>query len=246
LLKPQRVAVVGATSSIGRALAGELAAHGARLHLMARDPMEAGRVQSDLQVRYGAAVTFGLFDASQPAMHGESVTEAVAALGGLDLAVVAVGDLGDQRAAEADFAQAQRIIDANYAGLVSVLGHLANYFEKQRHGAILAITSVAADRGRRSNYFYGSAKAGLDRFLQGLRARLYAANVRVLTVKPGYVDSRMTFGRVSVLIASPQQVARAALRSLRRGRSVVYVPWFWFWIMLLVRAVPESVFRRLS
>jgi short-subunit dehydrogenase len=227
-------------------MAAELAAQGAHLHLMARDPVEVSRVQSDLRIRYGVPVSVGVFDALQPATHGESVNEAVTALGGIDLAVVAVGDLGDQRAAEADFAQAQRIIESNYTGLVSVLGHLANHLETQRHGAIVVITSVAADRGRRSNYFYGSAKAGLDHFLQGLRARLYRAHVRVLTVKPGYVDSRMTFGRVTLLIASPRQVARAALRSLRRGRNVVYVPWFWFGIMLLVRAAPEPLFKRLS
>jgi short-subunit dehydrogenase len=246
-VKGTGVLLVGGSSGIGRALAREMAARGACLHLAARDDKEADRIAQDLVIRYGAQVSHSAFDVTAYESHSELIERAAQTLGRLDLIVVTVGELGDQLMAQKDAAFTRRIIEANYVGVVSLLTHAANYFEHQRRGAIIAIGSVAGDRGRPSNYVYGSAKSGLDRFLQGLRARLFRSGVQVLTVKPGFVDTRMTFGRPGVILAcSPSRVALAAIHGLERRRNVVYVPWWWFWIMLAVRAVPESVFKRLS
>jgi short-subunit dehydrogenase len=241
------VLLVGASSGIGRALAREMAARGACLHLAARDDKEADRIAQDLVIRYSAQASHSAFDATAYESHSELIERAAQTLGRLDLIVVTVGELGDQLVAQKDAAFTRQIIEANYVGVVSLLTHAANYFEHQHRGAIIAIGSVAGDRGRPSNYVYGSAKSGLDRFLQGLRARLFRSGVHVLTVKPGFVDTRMTFGRPGVILAcSPSRVALAAIHGLERRRNVVYVPWWWFWIMLAVRAMPESVFKRLS
>ncbi len=241
------VLLVGATSAIGRALGQELAARGARLHLAARNDQELERVAADLRVRYIVPVSCSRFEVADSSSHRALLTEAMAALGALDVAIITIGDLGDQARAELDVEVARRTIESNYTGIVSILTDLANHFERQRRGTIVVVSSVAADRGRRDNYVYGSAKGGLERFLQGLRARLAAADVRVITIKPGLVDSRMTFGRPGmILVSSPRQVARAIVRAIDHKRRVVYVPWFWFWIMLGVRAMPEKLLTRLQ
>lgn len=245
-MKGGAVLLIGATSAIGRALGHELALHGARLHLAARNDEELDRIAADLRVRYNAAVTCSHFEAEASSTRGSLLTEALAALGALDLAAITIGDLGDQARAEIDVDAARRTIESNYTGLVPILTHLANYFEQQRRGTIVVLSSVAADRGRRDNYVYGSAKGGLERFLQGLRARLNSAHVQVITIKPGLVDTRMTFGRPGmVMVASPQRVARTIVRATDHKRRVVYVPWFWFWIMLGVRAMPERFLNRM-
>lgn len=246
-MKGSRVLLIGATSAIGRALSRELAARGARLHLAARNDPEVERIAADLRIRYDIPVSCSHFDAADSSSHSAVVADAAAALAPLDLVVITIGEIGNQARAEAEMDVARRMIESNYTGIVSVLTHVANRLEQQRHGTIVVLSSVAADRGRRANYVYGSAKGGLERFLQGLRARLAIANVRVLTVKPGLVDTRMTFGRPGmVLVASPQRVALTIIRAIDRKRSVIYVPWFWFWIMLAVRAMPERLFRRLK
>jgi decaprenylphospho-beta-D-erythro-pentofuranosid-2-ulose 2-reductase len=245
-MKGQGVLLIGGTSGIGRALARELASRGAALHLAARNGAELGRVGEDLKVRYQVPVSWSLFEAADSASHPAFLAGAVRALRTLDMVVIAVGDVGDQAEAERDADQARRIIESNYTGVVSVLTPIANYLEGQGHGTIVVLASVAGDRGRRANYVYGSAKGGLDRFLQGLRVRLGSAHVRVLTVKPGLVDTRMTFGRAALpLLASPTRAAHAIVRGIEGKANVIYVPWFWWWVMLGVRAMPEPLFRRL-
>jgi short-subunit dehydrogenase len=126
------------------------------------------------------------------------------------------------------------------------LNIIANHFEQRHKGFICAVSSVAGDRGRQSNYLYGSAKGALSIYLQGLRNRLHHSQVRVITIKPGFVDTRMTFGRSKLfLLASPDRVARGIYQAVVRGKNVVYLPWFWRYIMLLVRAIPEGIFKRL-
>jgi decaprenylphospho-beta-D-erythro-pentofuranosid-2-ulose 2-reductase len=149
---------------------------------------------------------------------------------------------------QGDFAEAHRTIDINFTSPVSVLNLFANYFEQYQRGYIVAISSVAGDRGRQSNYVYGAAKAGLNTYLQGLRNRLHHSKVRVLTIKPGFVDTPMTHGLVnphSPLLASPERVARDIACAVKSERDIVYTPWFWAWIMRLIRLIPELVFKRL-
>jgi len=246
-MKEKAVLVIGATSSIARALAGEIARQGGALHLAARDEFELERVAKDIAVRYRVPVSWSPFEALDYDSHPDFLQKVIDQLSRLDGVVVCLGELGEQQKAEIDFDRARRIIHSNYTGVVSILTHVANYLEQQREGFIIGISSVAGDRGRQSNYFYGSAKGALSLFLQGLRNRLAKSNVHVLTVKPGFVDTKMTFGKPGMfLIASPSQIATAILQGLRKGRNIVYVPGFWFWIMLIIRSIPESRFKRLK
>jgi decaprenylphospho-beta-D-erythro-pentofuranosid-2-ulose 2-reductase len=241
------ILIVGATSSIARAIAVEFAQTGAALHLAARDASEIERIATDLGIRYQVPVSWSCFEACDYASHATFFQTAVDRLEGLDGVVVSLGELGEQQEAQQDFEKAQRIIESNYTGVVSILTHAANYLEQQGRGFIIGIASVAGDRGRPSNYVYGSAKGALSLFLQGLRARLAKANVHVLTVKPGFVDTKMTFGKSGMfLVASPQQVASAIVQALEKNRNIAYVPWFWFGIMTIIRSIPESIFKKLK
>jgi decaprenylphospho-beta-D-erythro-pentofuranosid-2-ulose 2-reductase len=153
----------------------------------------------------------------------------------------------DQATIDRDPDQAQRTIQATYAGAVSVLHRLAPRLEAQGKGHVVVLGSVAGDRGRIKNYVYGSAKAGLHAYLQGLRARLFRAGVTVTTVKPGFIDTTMTWGMPGLfLVASPQDCARACLRYAAKGAEVRYFPAFWWIIMTIIRNIPEPIFKRLS
>jgi short-subunit dehydrogenase len=187
------------------------------------------------------------FDARETDAHGAFVQRAVELAGGrLAGAVVNFGLTGDPDRSRADLSHADEIIQVNYAGAASVLGHLANYFEVERRGFIVGVSSVAGDRGRQSNYVYGSAKAGLSAYLQGLRNRLHHAGVAVVTVKPGFIDTRMTYGKVPPRAAAePKVVGAAIVRAVKKGKSVVYVPGYWRVIMGVIRAIPEPIFKRL-
>jgi decaprenylphospho-beta-D-erythro-pentofuranosid-2-ulose 2-reductase len=242
------VVVLGATSGIARATAAALARRGYGLYLAGRDADEVERVATDLALRHRVPVRHGHLDALAVQTHGAFVRrladETQPPLVG---AVVAFGTLGDEDAAHADFAAADPILRVNLLGAVSVLTHFANALEARGSGFLVGISSVAGDRGRRGNYCYGAAKAGLTAFLSGLRARLRSKGVRVITVKPGFVDTAMTFGRPGMfLVASPAEVGERIARAIERGTPVLYVPWFWRWIMLAIRAVPERLFMRLD
>ena len=164
----------------------------------------------------------------------------------LDGVVLCVGYLGDQAAAQADFAEARRIIETNLTGCVSLLNFIANEFETRRSGFICALGSVAGDRGRQSNYIYGAAKAGISAYCQGLRNRLAPHGVHVLTVKPGFVDTQMTWGRPGLfLVASPRTAARRIVAAVLKGEDQAYVPRFWRPVMLLIRLIPEKIFKRM-
>jgi short-subunit dehydrogenase len=225
-----------------------LAERGAALYLAARDAEETERIGRDLRVRTDAEVAWGPFDATDPETHAEVFDVAEAALGGLDGVIVAVGWLGDAERAQRDAGYARRVIDVNYTGVVGLLTEAANRFEAQGHGQIAAFSSVAGDRGRASNYVYGSAKAGLSAYLEGLRARLHRRGVHVLTIKPGPVDTPMTFGMDDPppLMADPETVAADVVEALEARADVLYTPGIWRVIMAVVRAIPEAVFKRLG
>jgi len=243
-----RFFILGATSTIARAVSRRMAERGAALYLAARDEDEIERIGRDLRVRTGAEVAWGSFDATDPETHAEVFDAAEASLGELDGAIVAVGLLGDAEQAQRDADYARRIIDVNYTGVVGLLTEAANRFEAQGHGLIAAFSSVAGDRGRASNYVYGSAKAGLSAYLQGLRARLYGSGVHVLTVKPGPVDTAMTFGMDDPppLMADPETVAADVVEAIEREADVLYTPGIWRVIMGVIRAIPEAVFKRVG
>lgn len=246
-MKGQAVLILGATSSIARALAHHIAQQGAMLHLAARNAFEVERIAQDLTIRYQVPVTWSVFEGCDYSTHPELVQTAIDKLGRLDGAIVSLGELGEQQQAQFDFDRAQRIIESNYTAVVSVLTPVANYLEKQGRGFIIGVSSVAGDRGRQSNYIYGSAKGALTLFLQGLRSRLAKSGVRVLTIKPGFVDTKMTFGKPGMfLVASPENVAGSIVSALEKKKDIAYVPGFWFWIMLIIRSIPETVFKQLK
>jgi short-subunit dehydrogenase len=238
------VLIVGATSAIAAEVARLYAGHGAGLVLTARNPGRLAAVGDDLRVRGASSVETEVLDVLDRERHAGVVNRAF--VGRLDVALLAHGDLPDQQRCQADPAEAARALELNLVATVELLTLLASQFEAQRSGTIAVITSVAGDRGRQSNYAYGAAKAGVSVFLQGLRQRLHPLGVRVVTLKPGFVDTPMTAHLPrNPLASSPQRAARAIYRAIETGRDVAYIPWFWRPIMALIRAVPESFFKRL-
>ena len=245
----ENVLIVGATSGIAQALSRVMAARGCRLLLAARDAEQLGKLAADLRIRSQAEVMTEPFEAldfdQHPAFFKRCVDRFDGDLTGI---VVCHGDLVPQAETQTDFSKARRTIDINFTSVASVLNAAAAYFELQKAGYLAAISSVAGDRGRQSNYTYGAAKAGLSAYLDGLRNRLYSSRVHVLSIKPGFVDTAMTRGllKPSPLVASPEQVARDIDRAIRQRKDVLYTPWFWRPIMGIIRAVPESIFKRLK
>jgi len=241
------VLILGATSAIARAVAAEFASHKFDLILAGRDREELTALAGDTSLRYGAKVRTVHLDfldfESLPATLGSCLSAAGENLEGV---VLAVGYLGDQAAAQSDPCQARRILDTNLTGCVLALNIVAEHFERRHKGFICALSSVAGDRGRQSNYLYGAAKGGLSIYLQGLRNRLSRAGVQVTTVKPGFVDTRMTFGHPGLfLVATPESVARGIYKAVVKRKDIAYLPWFWRYIMWVVRLIPERVFKRL-
>ena len=243
---PARIVIFGATSAIAQATARRLAGRGARLHLVARDPAKLEAVRADLAARGASAVSVAVADLDRIDAHEALLDQAAEALGGIEGALVAQGTLADQAACEADFALTQREWTTNFIAPASLASRLAGRFEKAGSGVLVVISSVAGDRGRRSNYVYGTAKGALSLFLAGLRARLHARGVRVVTVKPGFVDTPMTAAfRKGALWASPDRVARGIVRAFERGSGEVYLPGYWRPIMFVIRHIPERLFVRL-
>lgn len=243
----KRFAIFGATSAIARETAREAVRRGDHLFLVARSPEKLKAVADDLRAR-GGTVHERVADLDDTGAHAAILDEAERALGGLDTVLVAHGVLTDQAKAEQAFAEVEAGLRTNFLSAASICTHAANRFEARRAGTICVIGSVAGDRGRPKNYAYGSAKAALDSFLSGLRARLYPAGVAVVTVKPGFVDTPMTahIQKKGPLFASAETVGKDIYRAIEKRRMVVYTPWFWWGIMTIVRAIPEFVFRRLK
>lgn len=243
----ERVVIFGATSAIAQAVARHLAPRGMRFHLVGRDPTKLEAVRADIAARGALAVTVAVADLDDTARHAPLVEDAERALGGLDAALIAQGTLPHQAACERDFAQTESQLRTNFIGPASLAAELANRFEARGAGTIVAISSVAGDRGRRSNYVYGTAKGALSTYLQGLRARLHDKGVKVVTVKPGFIDTPMTAEfRKGLLWSSPKRIAAGIVNAMERGTPEVYLPWFWRPIMFIIRHLPEPVFVRLK
>lgn len=241
---PATVLVLGATSAIATAVMRQLVSPAARFFLVARSKEKLTSVAQDLLVRGAAGVDMVVADLDDMAQHPQLLALATERLGSIDLALLAHGVLGDQLAGEHDYAVAERILVTNFLSPVSLLTWLANYCEQQGRGTLAVISSVAGDRGRKSNYIYGASKGGLDVFLSGLRNRCDRKGVHVMTIKPGFVATPMTAHIPrNALFASTDQVAAGILSGIRGRKDVVYVPWFWRFIMSIIRAVPERIFK---
>jgi decaprenylphospho-beta-D-erythro-pentofuranosid-2-ulose 2-reductase len=242
-----KVLVIGATSAIAEATARLLASQGASLHLVARDANRLRSIASDLGVRGARHVSTDLLDVNEFEAHGPMLERARAALGGLDVTLIAHGTLGDQRACEASVELTLREINTNGLSVIALATRVGELFASQKSGALVVISSVAGDRGRGSNYVYGCAKAMVTAFMSGLRQRLYPLGVDVITIKPGFVDTPMTVDFAKgILWAKPAAIAVGIVQAINRRSSVVYLPTFWRPVMLAVRLVPERIFKRLS
>ena len=242
-----RILIIGATSAIAQAFARLRVPRGDEVFLVGRNTAKLQVLAADLQVRGAKRIGTLAADANDFESHGPMFEAAQAELGGVDTVLIAHGVLGDQKAAERDCKMAEQAYMTNFLSVVSMLTPISAYFEAQRRGTIAVISSVAGERGRQSNFIYGSAKGGLSLYLGGLRNRLHPSGVTVLTIKPGFVDTAMTAHlRKGPLFASPERVARDISRAIERRKSVLYTPAFWFWIMAVIRLIPETVFKRLK
>jgi short-subunit dehydrogenase len=239
------VLIMGAKSDIAKALARKYAENGYNLYLAARKSNELEAFSNDINIRTQRTVKCVELDILDYASHQPFYDT----LEEKPLGVIsAVGYLGNQTKAQSEFSEAQKIIDTNYTGVVSLLNIIADDFEKRKNGFIVGISSVAGDRGRKSNYFYGSAKAALTAYLSGLRNRLYKSQVHVMTVKPGFVATKMTEGMdlPEKLTAKSENVAQDIYQAQQKGKNVLYTKWIWRWIMLIIKAIPEWKFKGMN
>ncbi|MCU0755819.1 MAG: SDR family oxidoreductase [Xanthomonadales bacterium] len=242
----KRWLLVSAGSAIGEQLARRLAAEGDALHLSGRDPAQLERIAADLRVRGATRVTLETLDVRDATALAGLLDRAAAALEGLDGVIYIAGQLPDQAAVDRDPALIREVMEVNAIAAMELLGRAAARFEPQQQGWIVAIGSVAGDRGRAVNAAYGAAKGALEIYLSGLRQRLARHGVAVLLVKPGFVDTPMTASfKKGALWATPERVAQDIHNAMRQRRAVIYTPWFWRWILLIIRSIPEAVFVRL-
>jgi decaprenylphospho-beta-D-erythro-pentofuranosid-2-ulose 2-reductase len=237
--------ILGATSDMAIAIAEKFAAERFNIQLAARNVSRLEPLQSDLAIKYGSRVSIHDFDALAFDTHQNFFDELEPKP---DVAVCVFGILGENEKATADWTQASTIINTNYTGAVSILNVIARYYEQKGEGVIVGISSVAGLRGRQSNYLYGSAKAGFTAYLSGLRNKLYHKGVHVVTVQPGFVYTKMTedLKLPKMLTAKPAEVADAVYSAVIKKKNIIYVKWFWKYIMLMIRNVPEFVFKKMK
>lgn len=242
----QNVLIVGATSAMAKSAARLWAQRSARLYLLARNESQLAVLAADLKVRGASSVDCAHFEASDIPAHPACIDRAFDCCGTIDVVLVCHGSLPDQQACERSVTTTMEQLSTNGHSVISLLTLVANRMERQGSGTIAVITSVAGDRGRQSNYVYGAAKGMVSVFLQGLRNRLYRKGVTVLDIKPGFVDTPMTAQFTKgKLWAQPADVAMDILKAIDRKRDTLYTPWIWWWIMAIIRGIPEVVFKRL-
>lgn len=239
------ILIIGAKSDIAKATAREYAKNGYDLYLAARNVNDLEEFAQDIITRTQKNVQLVELDILKYENHQAFYDN----LKEKPLGVIsAVGYLGDQEKAQSDFSEAKKIMDTNYTGVVSLFNIIADDFEKRRSGFMVGISSVAGDRGRESNYIYGSAKAALTAYLSGLRNRLYDAQVHVLTVKPGFVATKMTedMDLPEKLTAQPKAVAEDIYKAQQKEKNVLYTKWIWMYVMMVIKMIPEWKFKGMS
>jgi len=248
----KKILVLGATSAVAQAFCKQsLQNQNSSPHefyLVGRNQIHLETIASDLKVRGAKAVYIHTMDLNLCTQHEELIKNVLTQLHSLDWVLVAHGILGEQRSAEHDTPQMLDILNTNFISQASLLNSIANVMEKQGAGVITVLSSVAGDRGRRSNYIYGSAKAAISTYLSGLRVRLYKSNVSVITVKMGFVDTPMTSQfKKSPLWAKPEQIAKKLVPLMEnKTNGEIYLPFFWRYIMFIIRSIPSLIFNKLD
>lgn len=244
----QNILIIGATSGIAEAVARRYAEQGARLFLVARNGKKLEAISADLAARGAKDVQTFVMDANDSDLIPRMVDAAWQVFGAIDVALVAHGTLPDQQRTETDILYAIAEFRTNAESVITCLAMLAQRFELQGEGVVAVIGSVAGDRGRASNYLYGAAKAAIDTYASGLRARLFKRGVHVLTIKPGFVATSMTadLNLPARLTATPESVALDIQCAITKRKDVLYAPWFWNWIMLTIRWIPAAIFKRIK
>jgi decaprenylphospho-beta-D-erythro-pentofuranosid-2-ulose 2-reductase len=239
----QHVLILGATSDIGFAIAKKFAAGKYAIQLAGRQTSQLAPLQSDIQIRFGVPCSIHTFDAVDTASHQAFYTSLHPSP---DITICVVGYMIDNEKVIVDATETARTIATNYSGPVSILNIIAADYANKNKGTIVGISSVAGLRGRQSNYIYGSAKAGFTAYLSGLRNWLYHRKVHVLTVLPGFVNTKLTahLSLPKLLTAQPEQVGDAVFNAVQKKKNVIYVKWFWRWIMLIITSVPEFMFKK--
>jgi decaprenylphospho-beta-D-erythro-pentofuranosid-2-ulose 2-reductase len=237
--------ILGATSDMALALARKFASEGFSITLAARNVARLKATQADLQIRHRVPVDVVRFDAKEVNNHKEFYSSLRVPP---DVVICVFGLLGDQIKAQTEWSSCEEILLSNYVGAVSILNIVANNMEARKDGVIIGISSVAGERGRQSNYLYGSAKAGFTAYLSGLRNRLCKAGVHVMTVKPGFVRTRMieNMKTPDALTAMPTQVANEIYNGMAKRKDVIYTKSIWRPVMYVIKSIPESIFKKLK
>lgn len=239
------ILILGAGSDMAVAIARKFASEKYDIQLAGRNTAALAPQQKDLQVRYNVNATTHLFDAADFGAHNGFYAGLPAVP---DITICVFGYLGNQEKAQENWQETATIINSNYTGAVSILNIVAESYAARKQGTIIGISSVAGERGRQSNYIYGSAKAGFTAYLSGLRNRLFRSDVHVMTVQPGFVNTRMTshLPLPPLLTAQPETVATVIFNAVKRKKNVLYVKWHWKYIMLIIKLIPEGIFKKLS
>ena len=237
------VLILGATSDIGFAIAKKFASEKYAIQLAARNVNRLKPFQSDIEIRYGVPCSTHAFDAADFETHDTFYNSLIPKP---DVSVYVVGYMNENEKAIHQWNESLKTIHTNYAGAVSILNIITEDYAQRQSGTIAGISSVAGNRGRQSNYIYGSAKAAFTTYLSGLRNKLFHHKVHVLTVLPGFVYTKMTahLRLPKLLTAKPEEVANAVYRGVQKKKNIVYVKWFWKWIMLIITSIPESIFKK--
>jgi len=239
----ETVLILGATSDIGIAIAKKFAANGYNIQLAARKPEQLDALKSDIEIRHKVNCSINAFDALQYGTHA-------AFFDGLkpDVTITIFGTMYEEEDAFNDWSLAEGMINTNYTGAVSILNVAAKHYIAQQKGSIIGISSVAGDRGRASKLIYGSSKAAFTAYLGGLRNKCFKDNVHVMTVKPGFVYTRMTEGMPlpKPLTSTPDEVAAIVYNGFVKKKNTIYVKWFWRYIMLIIKNIPEFQFKKMK
>ena len=243
--KNKTVLILGGNSDVGKSLAKDFGRVGSNLILTSRIEGQLDSFKSDLKIRNEINCDVELFDVLDFKSHNSFYKNLKTKP---DIVITCIGYLDNQEISKIDFQESLISIQTNYTGLVSILNIISNDFEKRQKGVIVGISSVAGDRGRGSNYLYGSSKSAFTSYLSGLRNRLNASGVKVMTVKPGFIKTKMTshLNLPNLLTSTPEDISIHVMNSIRKNKNTIYTKWLWKWIMLIIKIIPESIFKKMK